>query len=334
MIGPESTAWMADECAAPGQAARARPLDEARRRILIVEDEGLVARDLRRSLAQFGYDVVGRAATGEEAVRQALRLRPDLILMDVSLRGVIDGIDAAASIHEELQVPIVYLTAFSDDHTLERAMQTQPYGYIVKPFQPIELRCAIEVALERRRTESAMRSSEAEFRRLSTVDELTGLPNRRGFAEIAEHQMRVARRYKQPLALCFADLDGLKAINDNLGHAVGDDAIRAAASVLRETFRGADIVARLAGDEFVVLVVGTSAPGSDCALRRLANNLSAYNAVSRPFRLDMSIGLAWHDIDVDERLGDLVARADAAMYAEKQKKRSSMLNTCPPVRHH
>lgn len=331
---PEGDAWSANDQAAPAPAIRQKRLDDAGSRILIVEDESLVAHDLRRSLMQFGYEVVGRAVNGEDGVRQALRLRPDLILMDVSLRGAMDGVEAATSIRRELEVPIVYLTAFSDDHTLARAMQTHPYGYLVKPFQPIELRCAIEVAIKRHVTESATRNSEAEFRRLSTIDELTGLPNRRGFAELAEHQMRVARRYKQRLALCFADLDGLKAINDNLGHAAGDDAIRAAANVLKETFRGADIVARLAGDEFVVLVIGSSATGGDCAIRRLTHNLDAFNASDRPFRLEMSIGLAWHDIDVDEGLGDLLARADAAMYAEKQKKRSLAPRSLSPVRHH
>jgi two-component system, cell cycle response regulator len=291
-------------------------------RVLIVEDEGLVARDLTCELMRFGYDVVARAATGEEGTRQALFAKPDLILMDVSLKGSMDGIEAARQIREQLDVPIIYLTAFSDNTTLQRAMDTQPFGYVVKPFHPVELRCTIEVALNRHRTESAARDSEAQYRRLSTIDELTGLPNRRGFCELAEQQLKVARRFHQPLVLCFADLDGLKAINDTLGHAVGDDAIRAAAGVLKDTFRGADIVGRLSGDEFAVLAISTSAAGGDCALRRLSHNLAMFNAAERPYRLEMSMGMAHHDVDVDERLSDLLARADAAMYAQKNIKRS------------
>jgi diguanylate cyclase (GGDEF)-like protein len=290
--------------------------------VLIVEDEGLVAKDISRALVRLGYNVVGRVPSGEEAAHQATLLKPDLILMDVHLRGELDGIGAAKLIRHGIDVPVVFLTAFSDKETLDRAMSAQPFGYVVKPFQQVELRCAIEIALNRHRMESAVRNSEATFRRLSTIDELTGLPNRRGFTELAEQQLKVARRYRQPLVLCFADLDGLKFINDQLGHAVGDEAIRAGASVLRETFRGADIVARLAGDEFAVLAIATSEATLETALRRLTENLAKFNASPHAFKLDMSIGMAHHDTEQDHDICALMSRADAAMYAQKEYKRS------------
>jgi two-component system cell cycle response regulator len=290
--------------------------------ILIVEDEGLVAKDIARALVRLGYDVVGRVPSGEEAAHQAMLLKPDLILMDVQLRGELDGIGAAKLIRRGVDIPVVFLTAFSDKETLDRAMSAQPFGYVVKPFQQVELRCAIEVALNRHRMESAVRSSEETFRRLSTIDELTGLPNRRGFIELAEQQLKIARRYRQPLVLCFADLDGLKLINDNLGHAAGDEAIRAGAGVLRETFRGADIVARLAGDEFAVLAIATSEATLEIAVRRLAENLARFNASPHAFTLDMSIGMAHHDAEHDHDIRDLMIRADAAMYSQKEYKRS------------
>jgi len=180
----------------------------------------------------------------------------------------------------------------------------------------------MEVALNRHEMERAVRHSEAAYRRLSTIDELTGLPNRRGFSELAEQQLKVACRYCQPLVLCFADLDGLKSINDRLGHSAGDAAIRAAASVLRDTFRGSDIVARLAGDEFAVLAIASAQSGVDCALQRLSQNLSRFNATPHPFRLDLSLGMARHEAGVSEGLEELLARADADMYAHKQHKRS------------
>lgn len=266
--------------------------------------------------------MLARVASGEDALHHALAGKPDLILMDIHLRGELDGIATAKLIHEQLDVPIVFLTAFSHKDTLARAMQAEPFGYVVKPFQQVELRCVIEVALNRHRMIAMMRESQEKFRRLSTIDELTGLPNRRGFSELAEQQIKIARRYRQPLVLCFADLDGLKFINDNLGHAVGDDAIRGAAMVLRETFRGADIVARLAGDEFAILAIASSESSLDGALARLSQNLAKFNATPRPFKLDMSIGLAHHDADIDHCLQDLLARADQAMYAQKQFKRS------------
>ena len=291
--------------------------------ILVVEDEAVVAKDLARSLTRLGYNVVARTSTGEEAIRLARLLQPDLVLMDISLRGRLDGVATATEIREGTITPIVFLTAFSDKETVDRAMLAQPFGYIVKPFQEAALRCAIEVAMNRHRMEESIRASERTFRHLSSVDELTGLPNRRGFSELASQQLKIANRYHQPLVLCFADLDGLKTINDTLGHALGDTAICAAARVLRETFRGADIVGRLSGDEFAVLAIGSSQASLDCALRRLAKNLAAFNANSAPFVLDISLGMVRHDAELGECLDALLTRADAAMYEHKQNKRSA-----------
>jgi diguanylate cyclase (GGDEF)-like protein len=294
-----------------------------RNRIFVIEDEGVVAKDIAMSLQRLGYEVIGRVASGEEALEQLPSLAPDLILMDIHLRGELDGVKTAKLVHQRMAVPIIFLTAFSDKDTISRAMLAQPFGYVVKPFQQVELRCVIEVALNRYQMEADMRESKENFKRLSTIDELTGLPNRRGFAELAEQQLKVAHRYSQPLVLCFADLDGLKVINDNLGHAIGDLAIRAGAGVLRDTFRGADIVARLAGDEFAVLAIASSESALDTALVRLAQNLAKFNAGgTHPFKLDMSIGLAHHDAALDHNLDDLLTRADQAMYAQKQYKRS------------
>jgi len=291
--------------------------------VLIVEDDGLVAKDLARALVRLGYHVIGRAATGEDGARLAKLFEPRLILMDINLRGRLDGIATAKLIGERSNTPIVFLTALSDKQTLGRAMQVQPFGYIVKPFDEVELHCAIEVALNRHRTENAVRVSEQAYRHLSSIDELTALPNRRGFCDLAEQQMKVARRYQQPLVLCFVDLDGLKQINDTLGHSAGDDAIRAAAHVLRETFRGADIVARLSGDEFAVLAIANSQSSLDSALHRLSDHLERFNAAAPPFTLAMSVGMVHHDMAREECLADLLCRADAAMYAEKQRKRSN-----------
>jgi two-component system, cell cycle response regulator len=291
--------------------------------VLVVEDEGLVAKDLARSLIRFGYNVVARAATGDEAIRLAALLQPDLILMDICLRGRLDGVATATLIHEKAATPVVFLTAFSDKETLDRAMAAQPFGFVVKPFQEVALRCALEVAISRHRREEEVRASEQAFRRLSSIDELTGLPNRRGFCELASQQLKISLRYHQPLVLCFADLDGLEKINDSLGHAVGDDAICAAATVLRETFRDADIVGRLSGDEFAVLAIAGSPSHIGCALRRLSTNLADFNAAPTPFTLDLSLGMVQHDAALDECLDDLLGRADAALYEQKQRKRCS-----------
>ena len=116
-------------------------------RIMVVEDEHIVAMDIRSQLADLGYEVVASATRGQEAIDKAARWHPDLALMDIHLRGEMDGIEAASAIQGQMDIPVVYLTAYVDTDTLERAKQTEPYGYIAKPFEDRDLQTAIEVAL-------------------------------------------------------------------------------------------------------------------------------------------------------------------------------------------
>ena len=115
--------------------------------VLIVEDEQLVAIDLEGDLQRLGYEVLGVAASGEEACAKVSRAQPDLILMDVRLNGPMDGIEAAERIRQLCEVPIIFLTAYCDAVTLERAKLVEPYGYLVKPFVPSDLHAAIQMAL-------------------------------------------------------------------------------------------------------------------------------------------------------------------------------------------
>jgi PAS domain S-box-containing protein len=139
-------------------------------RIFIVEDQRLIAADLEGTLKKLGYDVVGNAASGEEAIESTVAARPQLVLMDIRLRGQMDGIQAADAIRRQLDIPIVYLTAYADEETIVRAKVTNPFGYVVKPFNERELRAAIEIALYKHRTdrllaeEQARRAAAEEFR--------------------------------------------------------------------------------------------------------------------------------------------------------------------------
>jgi two-component system cell cycle sensor histidine kinase/response regulator CckA len=134
--------------------------------ILVVEDERVVARDLQVMLQRLGYAVPTIAGTGADAIAKAAAIQPDLLLMDVRLRGVMDGIDAAERIHAQLDIPVVYLTAFVDDATRQRARQTAPYGYLVKPFDERTVQITIEMALERHTRDRQCRTRE---QRLATT---------------------------------------------------------------------------------------------------------------------------------------------------------------------
>jgi DNA-binding NarL/FixJ family response regulator len=120
-----------------------------RPRVLVVEDELIVAADLAARLVRMSYDVVGTATTAESAIAQAAERRPDVILMDIVLRGPDDGITAAQVIHEDLDIPVVFVTSHSDEATLERARAADPHGYVLKPFHDEALRVTLELALSR-----------------------------------------------------------------------------------------------------------------------------------------------------------------------------------------
>lgn len=121
--------------------------------LLVVEDEVLVARDIKSRLTRMGYEVLGTAGKGAEAIEKALALRPDLVLMDIHLQDDIDGVDAAIKIRETYDVPIIFCTAYSNEETLERAKVSTPYGYVLKPFDNRELEINIEIALYKHRVE-------------------------------------------------------------------------------------------------------------------------------------------------------------------------------------
>ncbi len=129
-------------------------------RILVVEDVAITAMDIKRRLERLGYEVVGLAASGEDAIAKAESLRPDLVLMDIKLKGEMDGVQAAATIRRQYDIPVVYLTAYSDETTLQRAKITQPFGYVLKPFEERELHTAVEMALYRHTLERRLRESE------------------------------------------------------------------------------------------------------------------------------------------------------------------------------
>ena len=127
--------------------------------ILIVEDETIVAKDIQCTLARFGYRAPATATSGEEALRKAAEIRPDLVLMDIVLKGPMDGVETARELRARYAVPVVYLTAYADDYALERAKTTEPAGYLLKPFQTAELRPTIEMALHRSQTERQAKES-------------------------------------------------------------------------------------------------------------------------------------------------------------------------------
>jgi diguanylate cyclase (GGDEF)-like protein len=162
------------------------------------------------------------------------------------------------------------------------------------------------------------------LRELATVDELTAVLNRRGFYAVAEDHLRLARRLRKGLYCLFMDLNGFKRINDTLGHKVGDQALIETALLLKLTFRESDLIARVGGDEFIVLGIETGSSAANRMAVRLQEKLEAANAQpGRKYRLSLCIGVAHFEPGQEGSIADLVARADGQMYMEKQALRNA-----------
>jgi diguanylate cyclase (GGDEF)-like protein/PAS domain S-box-containing protein len=175
---------------------------------------------------------------------------------------------------------------------------------------------------------TAMKQIEAAIRDLSLRDELTGLRNRRGFMLLAEHQLKLAQKRaslneqeQNDLLLLYADLDSLKQINDLYGHNEGDAVIIKAAKILKKTFRDSDILARLSGDEFAVMIVASGSENEEKIEKRLAENIASVNSQSdKPYQISMSIGLVRIPSTSSASIGEFMERADTLMYENKNRK--------------
>ena len=162
---------------------------------------------------------------------------------------------------------------------------------------------------------------EEEILEMSLRDPLTELYNRRGFFAIAEQEIKTANRARRKMHLTFIDCDGLKWINDNIGHEAGDRVLMATADILLRTFRESDVIARVGGDEFAVLSIYAADIDQEVSSRRLQQNIDEYNeSGSRRYKLAMSWGMSVYDPEFPVAFDELMAAADKLMYANKKAK--------------
>lgn len=174
---------------------------------------------------------------------------------------------------------------------------------------------------EREKLLKKVKESEAKYRELSLYDELTKIHNRRGFFFLADQQINVVNRTKQRLLLLYIDVDDVKSINDTWGHQEGDTALIATANILRNNIRKSDIIARIAGDEFVALLVETIETLPEIVAKRLEESCQSFNKEgSHKFKLSLSVGFAYYDPASPCSIDELLDRADRNMYDLKQRK--------------
>lgn len=288
-------------------------------RILLVEDSPGDIYLLKQALTQaknFLFHLVD-ASRLTTSIDLLSRECFDLILLDLSLPDSF-GLHTFVRMHEEApDIPIVVLTGTDDDLLGIEAVQSGAQDYLVKGRLDNELLVrALRYAITRHKMQQAVRA-------VSLEDELTGLSNRRGFLSLAEQQLKIADRQNQDLLLIYADLDGMKRINDAFGHQEGDKALMDTAAILKRTFRESDVIARLGGDEFVVAVLEADEKGEAALLARLQQNLDFHNAYPhRRYVLEMSLGVMRYAPQTKWSIAELVAEADAIMYQQKRARKA------------
>jgi two-component system, cell cycle response regulator len=238
----------------------------------------------------------------------------DAIVLDLSLPDSA-GLDSYRMVAARVPDVPVLVVDWTDNRSLALdVLREGAQDYLVKSeIDGQLLRRSLLYSIERHRTRVMLQQ-------MTFNDDLTGLLNRRGFLSLAKQQLKIAQRENWELLLLFADLDGLKKINDTFGHPEGDQALVAVAKILNETFRNSDIIARLGGDEFIVLAINAPAPGAKAITARLGENLARYNAQNRYYQLSLSYGVVQFDPRLESSLENVILKADKVLYENKRRK--------------
>lgn len=309
---------------------------------LVIEDTATSQAVICHLLQRMGIQPV-QARDGQSGIEGFERERPDLILLDIILPGI-DGFEVARRIRAMEKpgewTPIIFLTALTKDEDLERGIEAGGDDYLLKPVSEVVLGAKVR-AMQRiiqmrysllvltRKLDSANR----ELTRLSAVDGLTGIANRRQFDEALSREWRRCLREREPLALLMVDVDFFKQYNDGYGHQEGDECLKVVAETLRVKLRRpADIVARYGGEEFAAILPDTGLEGAMLVAEAMR---SAVQALGLPHEgsafgvVTVSIGVAAFVPQLAEGMPRLLSAADWALYEAKRQGRNGVQATDP-----
>lgn len=288
-------------------------------KILIVEDESIIAEDLADSLAMMGYTVIDIVSSAEEAILIAVEKQPNLILMDVMLQGKMDGITAAEQIHLSSQIPIIFLTAYTDDKTLQRVKTTNPFGYIVKPFEERNLHLTIEIALQRHQYDPI---TQLPNRSLFTdrLNEITSYQNQSNLEKL-RHLNKSQKNISFPIiSILYISLDRINRIKVTLGSRNGELVLCNVAKKLNKYIESIDMLAHLEAAELGIILKAVEKKQEVAYIAQSILDIISQAIFLEGYEIYItaSIGITFYPLD-DVEANELLKNANAAMYYAQQK---------------
>lgn len=288
-------------------------------KILIVEDELLIANTLQRKLVKMGYSIVDIVSSGQKAIEVAMEEQPDLVLMDIVIKGDMNGIETAQKLYNMTRIPIIFLTAYTDENTITEAESTGAYGYLVKPFQERELSTTIRMALKKHQETMKMEQ-------LATTDSLTGILNRRFFLQQVNKELERSQRYGNPFSLLIVDIDHFKKVNDTYGHSAGDAVIIDVTKVIQKALRKVDILGRYGGEEFIIFLPETNYQNAIHVGERIRKTIEKTQTIYENKKIMCTISLGISNFHPnDKTFDDVFKRADTALYQAKNEGRNRVI---------
>lgn len=295
--------------------------------VLVIDDSAAVREQVVRTLKDVGlFGQYKEAKDGLEGFKTLIESKADLVICDVEMPRM-DGfkfLQLVASRPDLQGLPIIMLTGMMDFNSKIRGLEQGASDYLTKPFDSGELVARVRVQLKIKSLQDELKRANEQLKRLTNIDHLTNLFNRRYLAEILEGEFYRAQRNRENLSLVIFDIDYFKSVNDTYGHQNGDVVLAAVAGLAQQQLRAYDSAARYGGEEFVLLFPGTSLQGGEMAAERLRQSVLAFSFPSpmEDLTLTISAGVATYPAPGVESIDSLFRRADEALYRAKQNGRN------------